>query len=575
MKQETGFETPIRSASAQLERALAPIERTFLDAGSGLMEAVGHLGCQTDLFLGLASCLDAEESAHALASLETISTRICALGQTAQASRGHLENMNLRAAGLGQRIERLRKVISEIDVLAINAKVEAAHVSAKDVDFTVFNREIGRLGMVAGENLDKLSNELSGLLGGMSAAQRDLDRFNQEHRQSLEVVGARLSQGLAAAANRRDYAVQAIRALGEVSSQMAARLAQVVEALQVGDITRQRAEHVSEALATLLEVLAGSGRAAEEHISEDHQRILTGTVCRLQGAQAHHAAQDLCRDLGRIDENINGLIADLDELPARGAEVFGTGLGSGSSFLSELGRDFDDVNKLLHGYGAARQRVEEVVANISQVVGGMVQYIEGIRSIEADMRVMGLNATFKCSRLGEQGRTLSIIAQELRSYSNRTAEEGRVIMSELSELVVLAGDMGEDERQEQAAKLEADLTASVKVLERLGAESSASLAALGEAGGRAKAILCRSLEHLRSHPEFVEALAACGASLESVAEEIGEVSSEGLDSIRAEVLDLLRSRYTMASERKVHEMLSGTESAPETAEENSIDDLLF
>lgn len=575
MKLETHFVALLRSASAQLERALAPIERTFLDAGSGLMEAIGHLGSQTDLFLGLASCLDAEESAHALASLEAISMRIGALGQTAQASRGHLENMNFRAAGLGQRIERLRKVISEIDVLAINAKVEAAHVSARDVDFTVFNREIGRLGMVAGENLDKLSNELSGLLGGMSVAQRDLDRFNNEHRQSLEVVGARLSQGLAAAANRRDYAIQAIRALGDVSSQMAARLALVVEALQVGDITRQRAEHISEALATLLDVLAGSGCSAEERISEDHQRILTGAVCRLQGAQAHHAAQDLCRDLGRIDENINGLIADLDELPARGAEVFGTGLENGSSFLSELGRDFDDVNKLLHGYGAARQRVEEVVANISQVVGGMVQYIEGIRSIEADMRVMGLNATFKCSRLGEQGRTLSIIAQELRGYSNRTAEEGRVIMSELSELVVLAGDMGEDERQGQAAQLEADLAASVKVLERLGAESSASLAALGEAGGRAKAILCRSLQYLRSHPEFVEALAACGASLESVAEEIGEVPSGGLDSIRAEVLDLLRSRYTMASERKVHEMLSGTGSPPETTEENTVDDLLF
>ena len=34
---------------------------------------------------------------------------------------------------------------------------------------------------------------------------------------------------------------------------------------------------------------------------------------------------------------------------------------------------------------------------------------------------MGLNTTLKCGRLGDLGRPLSIIAQELRVYANQIA----------------------------------------------------------------------------------------------------------------------------------------------------------
>lgn len=571
----TGFEGQIHTASAKLERMLTPIETVFLDAGANLGDAVGWLDKLNSGFQAIASTLEQDDAVAALDALNKVSVRIGSLGDGTLESNARLESMQKQASALNQRIGRLRKAMDEIDILAINAKIEAAHVTARDVEFTVFTREIGRLAQLAISNLNKLAGELSGLLDNMNRAQADLSDFNRNHRQSLETVSAQLTSGLVVAAQRRSHAAQSVRVLSDVSLQMASRVASVVEALQVGDITRQRAEHVREALGTLLEVLKMPPGEDAQPLSDDHKKIIIGSVCRLQGAQAQHAADDLSQDLDRIGENIWGLINDLRELPDSCASVYGEGSDAGSSFLDKLGHDFENVYQLLHKYGVARQSIDDVVNKISSVVEGMVHHIEDIRSIEGDMRMMGLNATFKCSRLGEQGRALSIIAQELRTYSNRTAEDGKAIMAGLTELVSSARDMGESERKTEATGIETEMGAAVEILERIGSNSTASLAELREIGEKTRETLSRSHSLLKAHPEFVSSLRECGATIGELASAIGESSPESIDGIQQEVLELLRSRYTMASERKIHEMFGSGDQLSETAEETSVDDLLF
>lgn len=570
MIERGGAEARIRSASFRLERALAPIEAAFLEAGGQLAGVVHRLGQLTEGFTGLASRLEHPDSVAALSALEEISRRVGALSGGSRASRDRLEAMHGRAASLDKRIARLRKVIAEVRVLAVNAKVEAAHVTVSGIDFTVFTREIGRLADLAGDKLDQLADDVAGLIGDMAGARAGLDAFGRDHRQSLGTVGERLAQGLASASARKRQSAAAIRDLGDVARHMAAEVAQAVEALQVGDITRQRAEHVREALATLLDVLGGEMAA----LPADHKPVLIATVSRLQSAQAMHAGEELRQELARIRTNVQALIADLERLPDQCAAV--TGGSDGGSFLLELGRELEEVHQLLRRYSEARAGVERVFESISAVVEGMVRHIEGIRSIEADMRVMGLNATFKCARLGGQGRALSVIAQELRGYSNRTAEEGKAIMGELTELIAAARDMGEDERRGHAADgLEAEMAAAVARLETMGQRSSRTLAELDMVGREAIESLHGAARLLDAHPEFVAALAECGTVIGQVAADAGEISGD-IDSIRDEVLELLRGRYTMASERKVHEMFGG--GGPEAASEAAppdADDFLF
>lgn len=572
------FDTEIRSAATLLERSLAPIEQVFLDAGTHLASAVDVLRDLTDGFSTIANRMNDDDSTAAFASLETISGQLGRLGEGTQASQGRLETMQAEVSALEVRILRLRKVIGEVRLLAINAKVEAAHISARDVDFTVFTQEIGRLAGMADEGLGLLAGELAGLVASLAAARAGLAAFGRDYGRSLAAVSDRLGSGLKAVERRRKDSAESIRAVGDLSRHMAGQVAQAVEALQVGDITRQRAEHVREALTTLLDILGDVSLSVTQdgaQLSPAQRIVLTGAVCRLQAAQATQGGEDLRRELSRMDGNLHNLAADIASLPERCNAVYGS--GSRSSFLQELGREFEEAHQLLRRYAEARAGVEEVVSSISNVVAGMVRHVEAIGGIEADMRVMGLNATFKCARLGGQGRSLSVIAQELRGYSNRTAEDGSAIMAGLQHLIASAGAMRDGERMgHQAANLEGEMAESVRTLEGIGAELGHSLAALATGSGTATEALERSAALLQAHPEFVHSLAECGRTLDALAGNADDKLGD-LDSIRDEVLHLLHGRYTMDSERRVHQMLGGPAEdtlAPEPVEAD-VDDLLF
>lgn len=583
MHEFSGFDVQIRSASVLLERALAPVEQVFLDAGTHLASAVDILRGLTDGFGAIARRMDDDDSIAAFACLERISRQLGRLGEGTQASQTRLETMQAEVSALEARILRLRKVIGEVRLLAINAKVEAAHISVRDVDFTVFTKEIGRLAGLADDGLALLAGELSGLVAGLNAARAGLTAFGRDYGRSLAAVSDRLGSGLTAVARRRKDSAEIIRNVADLSRHMAGQVAQAVEALQVGDITRQRAEHVREALATLIDILDDASLAVTQDgstLSPAQRTVLVATVCRLQAAQATQGGADLHRELSRMDGNLRGLAAGIASLPDRCNAIQGSAGESQSSFLLELGHEFEEAHQLLRRYAEARAGVEEVVSSISTVVAGMVRHVEAIGGIEADMRVMGLNATFKCARLGTQGRALSVIAQELRGYSNRTAEDGSAIMTGLQHLIASAGAMRDGERLgDRASDLEGEMAGAVRALEAIGEELGQSLVILVSGSGTATGELERSAAILQAHPEFVSSLAECGRMLERLAGDTNQAPDD-LDSIRDEVLHLLRGRYTMESERRVHEMLGGPsadEAVGQATEitDADVDDLLF
>jgi len=53
-----------------------------------------------------------------------------------------------------------------------------------------------------------------------------------------------------------------------------------------------------------------------------------------------------------------------------------------------------------------------------------------LRELEADIRIMGLNTTLECGRLGVPGRPLSAIAQELRDCGSRTASHAAAALTD-------------------------------------------------------------------------------------------------------------------------------------------------
>jgi hypothetical protein len=74
---------------------------------------------------------------------------------------------------------------------------------------------------------------------------------------------------------------------------------------------------------------------------------------------------------------------------------------------------------------AGEQAAEEVSRSAAVSARELTERIAGIQNIRADVQMMALNTTLKCSRIGETGKPLGVIAVELRAARHPPGEVGR------------------------------------------------------------------------------------------------------------------------------------------------------
>jgi hypothetical protein len=535
-----------------LGRAFSPIEAGFQKAGEDLSRAVESLQrisrASMDLSRKMAENTLADFTQRLLQAAARVSTAAEQSGQTSLAA------LVAMTTGIEERVERLNRTIAEARILGINAKIEAAHVSTGNVDFSVFTREIGRLAELAEASLGKFAGELLSLGRRIGQAQRDQDEFARENQQSLASVIGRLESNLTRIRDRQKSAIQTSDTLAARSQSIVALVAKAVADLQIGDITRQRVEHVAHGL-TIGENLLDAAPATPPTAQQGEGRALAIEICRLQAAQLRNANADFSRELARIDETIRALANDAEGIHRLSQAVFGTAGAGGSSFLDEVGHDLEQACGLLQRFAQTHDRVEQVTGQVSAGVAEMVQYLSAVHSIEADMRIMGLNATLKCSRLGKEGLALSVIAQELRAVANRTADDGTVIMKGLEQLIAEAESLASPDHSTTGSDvtgLADEMQDAIRMLGTTNHELSQTMAALEDDSRSIGAALASALSHETLRMDSTRALEDVLVHLETLAASSLDDAIHDPAVIKERVLALMKGRYTMASEHEIH-----------------------
>jgi len=210
-------------------------------------------------------------------------------------------------------------------------------------------------------------------------------------------------------------------------------------------------------------------------------------------------------------------------------------------------------------------------------VGELSAQIAGLQAIKTDVQQMALNTTLKCSRIGETGKPLAVIAVELRTQAGHleiTAHQA------LTALQGLAGDAagldhGADGAQTGAGQVLSDAAARLK---QAGAAVEADLVSLARQGEGVVEALRRAASRLDFQREIGAILDEAAAALEEMA---GDETpwTDDLIEVLGPLLERIAKTYTMAQERETqrqatqHLDLNAVVEAPAAAAAD--DDLLF
>lgn len=560
----------LREIAASLHAGHAPTERAFLAVGTALGEAEAALARVGGDLSGLSRRIVEGEAADASARLGEAADRVIAFASEGGAAAQTLSAVRARTDDVATLLGRLRKIIAEVPVLALNAKVQAALLPHGAADMAVFTVEIARLGNAALASLERTGERLTRLRGLLAEAIAEVSAFDGAKGGELGAVRARLRRALDALDARRDGAARSAADLGERSAAVAAELAAAIGEMQINDIAAQRVAHVVTVLGVVAEIVEGGTNEAIAGIAPEHRAPLAGAVLRLQAAQLGRTRDDFKIQAEALAARLARLADTVSAVRDLAFDAFGA--AAGGSFVGEVEPEIAATRDLLRRTEEARRAVRGLTDATSADFAEMTADLKEIRSIDADVRVMALNATLRCGRLGVAGQALGVVAQELRACSNRTEEQSRALGAALAEAIagaarIDAGDGGHD-----TGALDA-MEAGIGVLRDLGGVLDAALAGLDAEAARVADRLAGAAAGFDVGARVGQALDRAVGEISALADAVDPDRSDPAP-LRAEVERLLSAHYTMDSERLVHALFAEDDPRPPAAADD-LDELFL
>ena len=559
-----------------LESAVRAIEGSFLAAGDVLSVAVEGVGDLIAALGRLTDALDSSMVASTAENLELAATSLRELPRSLSARRAALMELTDLGGSLDGSIADMSESLAYLRVFAVYVKIAAGGVRDPDQQFMTFAGEIADCIEAGRTHLAALKGDLKALDADLRAALRLEGGVVARCDDMLPAIPDAIVSSASALADHRGKIASAAQSVATLAKSVRAKVGGVLSALQIGDITRQRLEHIQQGL-RLVDSIGGK-------LSASQRPKLEAIARELLIAQLASASDDFHDEVAIIAHNMQGLAANAEEILSLLASAYGSSEGD-QGFLGRLEAHVDEAFALVGEVQTADQAAVAIGRSAVKAAHRLSTRIDDIQRLQREVQQMAFNTRLKCSQIGSDGRPLAVIALELREHAMKLEVSAARALTGITgldqgaaRLAIAAGSANETGAQLAATAL----SGAVGKIRQAGQAVDADLVTLAQQG----ASVVRTLQNATIGLDFERAI---GSSLDEARTALGERSdiglpcSEGIEGILQDYLVEMAKIYTMAQERSVHQAILKAHSVgdpapaspPEASPPENVDDLLF
>lgn len=550
----------LRRTAGQIGGLASATEKAFLRAGASLEQAIGRFDRLSAPLASLTALMEAGEFAAASAEAARVEERATAFAAEGRPVFDRISALASRSEVLQADLTAMRQVIRTMSIVALNARVTVASLAEQNTGLEVFTTAATSQVIEASGIIGQISETVEGMGRRLVVAAGEAESLSH-------LLGRHLGQTLSGlrvdmAAFETDLARTTAEgsALVKHGDDFRRAITTAVLSLQIGDTTRQRLEHV-----------AAFVNDAAPMLEEDPaltRIILSLAAAQLRDAHERHSAAIITarcalRDSGQETAEIGRISGRIATAPRH-----------------NLKHHLERLQQILCDCRAAQGRLVEVAEGLSQGLGSLLQILDRMTGVEERMSMIGLNAVIACVQLGDEALALREISLQLRELAATSAERLRQINEGLSTMAEEAGST--------AASLSGSFRSNLDDMTLLGDQVFTSLSQI-ESGilntgsivererRMAERDVATGISALDSHSSGFADLASIAPELELSADRIvGGDPRPGA----VEILAAIRSHYTMAAERLVHDTIlrelfpaAAEPELPEAASSGDADDL--
>ncbi len=566
------LETPLVEVSTESEPQ-------FVNLGNSLQDIYSGAEGLTELSRETAMLIDGESNDNILSNIGDFSrsslSRLNASKEDVSNILPKVETCSVNLKRLYDMCPVIRTIAKKLNIVALHISMESSRSRECEEMFNFFVEEIKQLAGKVHEISVKIRDDsekakTSQIADFSSIAERKeiLNSLADNAHRSVE-DNVHHMEGLI------KLALKTMRRAEIHSKKISSLVGEVVVAIQFHDIVRQQIEHVVE---TLKEVSSFFIEDTDgESISNENQTVSLAkaySILSLQAEQinqvtreihdAHNKIQRSFHEIGNeVESLVNGMI-DLSE-NTDGTQYTGNPFEQLISGLNQLDKIISQGREMA---GMIDRNLRQSAASAENLAGHLTE----MEDIGMDLHIKAINALIMSKRLGAEGKTLSVLAEDVTAVSldsNDFVLDVVEILKAIGELTANLKHLSEekDDHLHDDEMHKDNLSNSVDMISAVYNDfmQKSSLSVEQSKLLRAK------IFHLESELEFLrsmeDTLSSQRKNINKIIEKITPYIPE--DSITGSDLEHLSERYTMEIERGIHNKALKKDSASSESQKDA------
>lgn len=559
--------------STSLEDARLQIEARFLDGGTVLLSVLDCVSKMIDTLDGMTVSAGQDEARRTQAELSDVMARLLDLPRTEQERQSRLADITVIEKALGNDVAAMRETLRYLRTFATTAKITGAGIA----EFAGFAEEIIERIQFGREKAEAFASKLAELSQQLKPAIVRGKEIVSDYQQLVPGIAVDLAAGTKRLADHHGHLAAVAKQVRALAGNVQTKLATVLSAMQIGDITRQRIEHCQAALAIIDDYLAAdSGRG----LGRDRQERLRSTVALLVYLQLDETRSDFARDTTKIVKTMASFKSDIGSILEL-KQSMSRDEGAGTSLIRELETNVASAQAVVEQVTAATAEADQLSESTGRLVQELVDGIEIVKVVRTDIQYMALNTNLRCSRIGEEGRAINVVTAELRTFAAQMDETAEHILGRLQVLQTHAAALAGAPADDGDTGLHTRLGTALTDIQRSAVLMETSLDTLDRQGELAVEQMDSTARKLDFQAHLGDVLEACAAEIAGEAPE-HLPDTNGIEEALADIGQRIGRLYTMVSERELHARIFGstptlttTASSAPASDDELFEDALF
>ena len=474
---------------------------------------------------------------------------------------GILEGVQTLLDELSEPLDRFQKMDKTLRMLSISTKIESARLGEVGSGFVNLASDVEKLSQQVNEKSAAILSHRHALVNVISESLSSVQSTEAQQDNTVTSILGETAANLQALVTMNERCTQFGSSVEAVSVEIAANISDVVSSMQMHDMTRQQLEHVVEAFERLLGELADSG---DSDLAEENSRrmiIEVGDVCELQEAQLRFASSELYSAVCTIVDSLREVAHKQSTISQETHAVMGvTDDAAGTSFVDVMSQGMTAVSAVLTSCLWADQEMSNTLKKVAQTIDEIAVFVTGIEEIGSEIDLIALNSQVKAALTGPEGAALGVLAEAIKRLSDEAVQQTSTVVMTLAGIHSVTSYMLDDSRQDEK-QLDTRIIAMQdelgNVLRMTGKMNTEMRSVMSELNEQVLSIT-RDVEQTVSGVDVHERTKVMADTVLVELQQIVDQSRriEPASNEFKENLRHMEERYTMESERHIHEALA-------------------